>query len=64
MLFRSRANLNRSIRAGQRIGQNHGLITRVSDGAIDIREVVQDATGDWVERKATIELAESKETRK
>jgi type IV pilus assembly protein PilP len=52
------------VRAGQRIGQNHGLITRISDGAIDIREVVQDVTGDWVERKATIELAESKETGK
>ncbi|UVW29126.1 pilus assembly protein PilP [Massilia sp. H6] len=52
------------VRVGQRIGQNHGLITRVSDSAIDIREVVQDATGDWVERKATIELAESKETGK
>ena len=52
------------VRTGQRIGQNHGLVTRVSDSAIDIREVVQDATGDWVERKATIELAESKETGK
>lgn len=52
------------IKAGQRIGQNHGLVTRISDGAIDIREVMQDATGDWVERKATIELAESKETGK
>ena len=52
------------VRAGQRIGQNHGLVTRISEGAIDIREVVQDATGDWVERKATIELAESKETGK
>jgi type IV pilus assembly protein PilP len=52
------------VRAGQRIGQNHGLVTRISDSAIDIREVVQDATGDWVERKATIELAESKETGK
>jgi type IV pilus assembly protein PilP len=52
------------VRAGQRIGQNHGLVTRISEGAIDIRETVQDATGDWVERKATIELAESKETGK
>jgi len=52
------------VKAGQRIGQNHGLVTRISEGAIDIRETVQDATGDWVERKATIELAESKETGK
>lgn len=52
------------VKAGQRIGQNHGLVTRIHEGAIDIRETVQDATGDWVERKATIELAESKETGK
>ena len=52
------------VKAGQRIGQNHGLVTRISEGAIDIRETVEDATGDWVERKATIELAESKETGK
>lgn len=52
------------VKAGQRIGQNHGLVTRISEGAIDIREVVQDPTGDWVERKATIELADSKETGK
>lgn len=52
------------VKAGERIGQNHGLVTRISEGAIDIRETVQDATGDWVERKATIELAESKETGK
>ncbi|QOY94953.1 pilus assembly protein PilP [Massilia sp. UMI-21] len=52
------------VKAGQRIGQNHGSVTRISEGAIDIREVVQDATGDWVERKATIELADSKETGK
>jgi type IV pilus assembly protein PilP len=52
------------VKAGRRIGQNHGLVTRITEGAIDIREVVQDATGDWVERKATIELAESKESGK
>lgn len=52
------------VKAGQRIGQNHGLVTRIGASAIDIREIVQDATGDWVERKATIELAESKETGK
>jgi len=52
------------VKAGQRIGQNHGLVTRISEGAIDIREVVQDPTGDWVARKATIELADSKESSK
>ena len=44
------------VRSGQRIGQNYGRITRVSEGAVEIRESVQDATGDWVERIAHIEL--------
>lgn len=52
------------VKAGQRIGENYGLVTRVTDGAIDIRETVQDAAGEWVERKAKLELQESKETRK
>lgn len=51
------------VRAGQRVGQNFGVVTRVNDGAIDVREVVQDAAGEWVERMAKLEL-QSKETGK
>lgn len=52
------------VKAGQRIGQNHGLVTRVTDGAIAIREVTQDATGEWVQRMATLELQDTKESGK
>jgi type IV pilus assembly protein PilP len=51
------------VRAGQRIGPNFGIVTRVGDDAINIREVVQDAAGEWVERMAKLEL-QSKENRK
>lgn len=44
------------VRVGQRIGQNFGVVTRVGDEAVDIREVVQDAAGEWVERTARLEL--------
>jgi type IV pilus assembly protein PilP len=44
------------VRPGQRIGQNFGIVTRVGEDAVDIREVVQDAAGDWVERMARLEL--------
>jgi type IV pilus assembly protein PilP len=40
------------------VGQNYGLVTRVADNAIDIREVVQDAGGDWVDRMSRLELQE------
>ncbi|MDL2356943.1 MAG: pilus assembly protein PilP [Pseudomonadota bacterium] len=52
------------VKAGQRIGQNYGLVTRVSESAITIKEVVQDAGGEWVERESKLELQESKETKK
>ncbi|GAB3412424.1 pilus assembly protein PilP [Massilia agilis] len=48
------------VKSGMRVGQNFGLVTRVTENAIDIREVVQDAGGDWVERMARLELQESK----
>jgi type IV pilus assembly protein PilP len=32
----------------------------VSDNEVDVREVVQDAGGDWAERKSRLELQESK----
>ncbi|HWJ93887.1 MAG TPA: pilus assembly protein PilP [Telluria sp.] len=52
------------VKSGQRIGQNFGLVTRVSENAVDIREVVQDAGGDWVARMSKLELQESKESGK
>jgi type IV pilus assembly protein PilP len=52
------------VKAGQRIGQNYGTVTGVTDSTINIREVVQDAGGEWVERMSKLELQESKETKK
>jgi type IV pilus assembly protein PilP len=52
------------VRVGQRIGQNYGLVTGVSETAVNIKEVVQDAGGEWVERLSKLELQESKENKK
>jgi type IV pilus assembly protein PilP len=52
------------VRAGQRLGQNYGQVAGVAESAISIREVVQDAGGEWVERMTKLELQESKETKK
>ncbi|QNA87641.1 pilus assembly protein PilP [Massilia sp. Dwa41.01b] len=52
------------VRAGQRLGQNFGQVTRVTPVAVEIREMVQDAAGDWVERISKLELQESKESGK
>lgn len=50
------------VRPGQHLGQNYGLITAVTDDGVTVREIVQDATGDWIERISKLELQESKES--
>jgi type IV pilus assembly protein PilP len=47
-------------RAGNYAGQNFGLITRITEAEVQIKEVVRDAAGDWTERPAKLELQESK----
>lgn len=46
-------------RVGNYVGQNFGLITRISENEVQIKEIVQDAAGEWVERPAKLELQES-----
>lgn len=48
------------IKAGNYIGQNFGMVTKVTESAVEIKEIVQDAAGDWVERNAKLELQETK----
>ncbi len=40
------------------IGQNYGRITRITETEITLREIVQDAAGEWIERPATLQLQE------
>jgi type IV pilus assembly protein PilP len=47
------------IRVGQYIGQNHGRVIRMTDDQILIREIVQDAAGDWISRDTEMRLQES-----
>ena len=49
---------------GQHVGQNYGRVTGITESAVSLREIVQDATGDWVERMSKLELQESKENTK
>ena len=46
-------------RVGNYVGQNYGLITRISENEVKVKELVQDTTGDWVERETTLQLQES-----
>jgi type IV pilus assembly protein PilP len=46
------------VRVGNYVGQNFGLITRISETELQLKEIVQDAAGEWVERPARLELQE------
>lgn len=46
------------IEAGAYIGQNYGKIIAINEFEVVLREVVQDSTGEWIERQATLQLQE------
>jgi len=48
------------IKVGNYVGQNFGKVTRVSETEVELKEIVQDASGEWTERQAKLELQESK----
>jgi len=48
------------VKVGNYVGQNFGIVTKISDSEVTLKEVVQDASGEWVERISTLQLQESK----
>ncbi len=56
--------VNYRARAGEHIGTDYGLVTSVTENAVNIKETVQDASGEWVERLSKLELQESQGTKK
>jgi len=46
------------VSVGNYMGQNFGLITAITDSQIQLRELIQDAIGDWTERQSTLQLQE------
>lgn len=46
------------VHAGNYMGQNFGLITKITDNQITLKEIVQDSAGDWAERTSTLTLQE------
>lgn len=46
------------VRLGSYLGMNYGKVTRITETEVTLREVVQDAVGEWIERPATLQLQE------
>lgn len=46
------------VKLGNYLGLNYGKVTKISETVVTLREIVQDAVGEWIERVATLELQE------
>ncbi|MFZ2991177.1 pilus assembly protein PilP [Ideonella sp.] len=47
------------VRVGEYLGQNFGKITKITEMSIDLREIVQDSSGEWIERTSSLQLQET-----
>lgn len=48
------------VKVGSYLGQHYGRIIRISETEVGLKELVQDAAGDWVERDTSLALQEAK----
>jgi len=48
------------VKPGNYMGQNFGVVTKISETELNLRELVQDPSGDWIERNSALQL-QSKE---
>ena len=46
------------VKPGDYLGQNYGKIVKITEDEITLREIVQDAVGEWIERPASLMLQE------
>lgn len=51
-------NLLYQVKVGDYLGQNYGRITKIDETQIVLREIVQDAAGEWIERSTNLQLQE------
>jgi type IV pilus assembly protein PilP len=51
-------NLLYQVKQGDYLGQNYGKIMKISETDVSLREIVQDAAGEWIERNSALQLQE------
>jgi len=51
-------NLLYQVQPGAYLGQNYGRVTKITETEVVLREIVQDAVGEWIERPAALQLQE------
>src|SRR5262245_48363918 len=58
-LVKAGPNLYR-VKKGNYMGLNFGVVTAIDEAQINLKELVQDGQGEWVERATALQLLESK----
>lgn len=51
-------NLLYQVKVGDHLGQNYGRVVGIDETEVTLREIVQDAAGEWIERSASLQLQE------
>lgn len=46
------------VKVGSYLGQNYGRVLRINEVEVVLREIVQDAAGEWIERTSALQLQE------
>ena len=46
------------VKIGDHVGQNFGRVVKIEESKIALREIVQDASGEWVERITELQMQE------
>ena len=52
------------VSTGNYIGQDFGVITKISESEVVLKELVQDSAGDWVEKVTSLLLQQGQEDKK
>lgn len=52
-----------SVQLRSYMGQNFGVVTKISDAGIELKETIEDSSGEWVERTTTLPLQEQEQTK-
>jgi type IV pilus assembly protein PilP len=58
-LVKAGPNLYR-VKKGNYMGQNFGVVTGIDESQINLKELIQDSGGEWVERTSSLQLVEAK----
>ena len=57
-------NKVKQVKVGEYIGLDFGMVTRITDNEVVLRELIQDSAGDWSERTSSLYLQAKEGSRK